>query len=373
VEYGYACTGTPSVCAKACGNGVIDGSEGCDDGNTTAGDGCSAFCNVESNFVCTGTPSVCTGACTSATALTLPTGTTPTTANGTFPQGQTAQYFSFTLTQAATVSLQALNGTGGACSSSTPSLDIDLSVYEDDCSTTVESEFSSNCPAMDLNNLAAGTYFVRAKIYPSSATATASVPFQLQLSVILPGCGNSRVEAGEQCDDGNTTVGDGCSDTCQREAVQVSEQEPNDWSCTSTSPITCTFASGAQATVLSGNALTVTGDHSVETDSDVFALDLSQGASVRIEVVEGDASETCESNGIDSKIWLRNSTYGLVLSDDDDGRGFCSLIDGTGLTPADPSASNLAAGRYYVEVNKSSFVSNPADGQFKYNLLIDVR
>jgi len=33
-----------------------------------------------------------------------------------------------------------------------------------------------------------------------------------------PACGNSRLEAGEQCDDGNTADGDGCSATCAREA-----------------------------------------------------------------------------------------------------------------------------------------------------------
>jgi cysteine-rich repeat protein len=32
-------------------------------------------------------------------------------------------------------------------------------------------------------------------------------------------CGNGVVEAGEQCDDGNTTSGDGCSSTCQKEIV----------------------------------------------------------------------------------------------------------------------------------------------------------
>jgi cysteine-rich repeat protein len=30
-------------------------------------------------------------------------------------------------------------------------------------------------------------------------------------------CGNGSVEAGEQCDDGNTTSGDGCSATCKIE------------------------------------------------------------------------------------------------------------------------------------------------------------
>jgi TonB family protein len=35
--------------------------------------------------------------------------------------------------------------------------------------------------------------------------------------VIDPVCGNGAVEAGEQCDDGNATNGDGCSSTCRTE------------------------------------------------------------------------------------------------------------------------------------------------------------
>ncbi len=50
----------PTVASPVCGNGVIEGSEVCDDGGTVAGDGCSNTCNVESGFVCSGTPSVCT-------------------------------------------------------------------------------------------------------------------------------------------------------------------------------------------------------------------------------------------------------------------------------------------------------------------------
>ncbi len=48
VDYGPATTlkaegGTPPVC----GNGVIETGEGCDDGNTNSGDGCSATCQIE--------------------------------------------------------------------------------------------------------------------------------------------------------------------------------------------------------------------------------------------------------------------------------------------------------------------------------------
>ncbi len=51
------CSGSETA---VCGDSVIEGGEGCDDGNTTAGDGCSATCSLETGFQCSGEPSVCT-------------------------------------------------------------------------------------------------------------------------------------------------------------------------------------------------------------------------------------------------------------------------------------------------------------------------
>ena len=220
VETGYTCTGSPSVCTKSCGNGKIDGAETCDDANTSSGDGCSSYCKVETDYACSGTPSVCTSACATATAVTLPTGATPTTVNGSFPVGKKVQYYKFTLAQTAYVSIQALNGTGGSCDAATPALDIDLSVLEDDCSTSVDYEYANGCPPMDLPSLPAGTYIVRASLFVTS-TQAAAVPFQLQISLITPGCGNSRKETGETCDDGNKTPGDGCDANCATESGWV--------------------------------------------------------------------------------------------------------------------------------------------------------
>ncbi|MGY4884829.1 MAG: DUF4215 domain-containing protein [Nanobdellota archaeon] len=66
VESGWTCnTATPNVCTRLCGNGVINSGEGCDDGDTSSGDGCSSTCTVESGWTCVGTaPSVCTKDCT---------------------------------------------------------------------------------------------------------------------------------------------------------------------------------------------------------------------------------------------------------------------------------------------------------------------
>jgi cysteine-rich repeat protein len=59
-----ACT---NECCTYCGDGNLNddgGGESCDDGNTTAGDGCSGTCTIESGYSCTGgQPSVCKISC----------------------------------------------------------------------------------------------------------------------------------------------------------------------------------------------------------------------------------------------------------------------------------------------------------------------
>jgi cysteine-rich repeat protein len=44
----------------ACGNGLVDPGEECDDGNLIPGDGCDPLCHIEPCATCTGSPSVCT-------------------------------------------------------------------------------------------------------------------------------------------------------------------------------------------------------------------------------------------------------------------------------------------------------------------------
>src|SRR6185369_5093958 len=45
--------GLTRACDPVCGDGHQEPSEGCDDGNLLAGDGCSATCTVEAGFTCT--------------------------------------------------------------------------------------------------------------------------------------------------------------------------------------------------------------------------------------------------------------------------------------------------------------------------------
>ncbi len=43
----------------ACGNGIVEAGETCDDGSIVPGDGCSSSCQVESGWTCQGQPSTC--------------------------------------------------------------------------------------------------------------------------------------------------------------------------------------------------------------------------------------------------------------------------------------------------------------------------
>jgi cysteine-rich repeat protein len=49
----------------------------------------------------------------------------------------------------------------------------------------------------------------------------AAIPNYVMTATFTAVCSNGVVEAGEQCDDGNATGGDGCSATCQLEPMAV--------------------------------------------------------------------------------------------------------------------------------------------------------
>jgi cysteine-rich repeat protein len=61
IEPGYSCSGgSPTMkdtcvqsCAASCGDGKRDANEGCDDANSSGGDGCSDSCMVEAHWSCT--------------------------------------------------------------------------------------------------------------------------------------------------------------------------------------------------------------------------------------------------------------------------------------------------------------------------------
>ncbi len=138
VENGYLCDGRPSVCTSICGDGVIIADEVCDDGNLSAEDGCSSVCTVETGFLCDGTPSLCEPICADGMVV-----------------------------------------AGEPC-------DDGHELSGDGCSSVCTVETGFTCDESP--------------------------------SVCEPICGDGTILTGEACDDGNTTAGDGCSSVCTVEA-----------------------------------------------------------------------------------------------------------------------------------------------------------
>lgn len=56
----YSATGLSQCGFPSCGNGLLETYEGCDDGNTVDGDGCSSRCTVEVTWTCPNVASPCT-------------------------------------------------------------------------------------------------------------------------------------------------------------------------------------------------------------------------------------------------------------------------------------------------------------------------
>jgi len=79
--------------------------------------------------------------------------------------------------------------------------------------------------------------FVHGKTYYVMAEMDTYFKTDIGLSFSTPiaECGNSSLESGEACDDGNETAEDGCSDTCQVE---------DGWECDDQEPSACTFVCG---------------------------------------------------------------------------------------------------------------------------------
>lgn len=128
-----------------------------------------------------------------------------------------------------------------------------------------------------------------------------------------------------------------------------------------------------QANPITLSSLTV-GDHQSTDDEDWYRLTIVGVASVRAEVIESASpTETCESNGIDSRLELFAANGTTQLSDDDNGgRGRCSLVDGTGASPKDSGAFDLAPGTYYLRVTGAGSGSG-AERSFNYRLAVGVR
>lgn len=188
---------TDDDCAATCGNGVVEGTETCD-GNCPASCDDSIACTADAM---TGSVATCDAMCTN-TAITAcvdgdgccPAACDPSTDNDC---SQTC----------GNATVEPPETCDGNCPTSAADCD-DSNVCTADSVTGNAAQCNAMCVNAPLGCIANATD----GCCPAMCNANND-------GDCTPICGNSVVEAGEQCDDGGTTPGDGCDATCQSEAV----------------------------------------------------------------------------------------------------------------------------------------------------------
>ncbi|MBI4817459.1 MAG: DVUA0089 family protein [Deltaproteobacteria bacterium] len=307
------------VFGPACGNGVLDVGEACDDGNTTAGDGCSAACLGE------------------PVAVVNPPGLDT---NVDIRTQTDVQFLQLNVTSAGQ-SVSVTIGDGLSSCPPFPSLVLyDASWIELGRFDTFQLQTGEIvCGRLDpvvtgfSADLAPGVYFVAiANIYNQP-------PAVLAVSVRITNatCGDSVLASrvGESCDDGNAAAGDGCSAACQFEAGLVPEVEPNGSSAFATpSTVAAHYSFGGSLSA---------GDH------DWYAFEIPAGPNARIDARTHSLFDDLTSCSVRTDTFIEivdSSGTVLAANDDVDAQNqlYCSAIE------SDPATANLAPGPYFLHV-----------------------
>ncbi len=309
VEGSEECDGGATCAANCtilpiCGNGLITSTETCDDGNTANGDGCDASCQFEGGVNETELNN------TQAQADANPAITGDAQFLGSIGSAGDKDLYKVTVATAGVVRFETFESVNLDC----PTIALTMKLFDSafvqqkiDVQGSANASGINTCAAIVLA-LPVGSYYVQ--IEKTTAGIVPKYVFQTKFS---------------------TNVG--------------SEIEPN--------------GTLATATPMAGTNMDILGAH-VSADLDWYAITLAtNGLSVRAETIEETANvftstAHCENLGIDTLLTLFNSAATSLASDDNDGRGYCSAIDGTSATPRDAGAHNLAAGTYYLQVSTGS-------------------
>src|SRR6266700_301051 len=199
--------GQRCVFIAVCGNGVLTSDEACDDGNTTGGDGCSADCKtVEPGYQCRVPGKRCVPLCGDGVITGSEKCDDHNTASG--------DGCSSTCLVEPGASCPP---TGGACTKSVCGDGILGAGETCDCGTD-PAHLPAGCTGPNglFNGDGTGCSRTCTKEPVCRGTAGSGTTHSCATT-----CGNGNIEAGEACDDGNLTDGDGCSSTC---TVERSEE-----------------------------------------------------------------------------------------------------------------------------------------------------
>ena len=239
--------------AVACGDGVLEAGEGCDDGNIIDGDPCNSSCLIRTGNPCNADPaglldsaSCASGICDSSGGFPGFCQPAPRCGDGTLDAGEGCD--DGNLTNGDGCSAGCLVEDGSACNDAAPGNLGASSCLGGMCDTSGGTPGVCGAPpplcgnsileageGCDDGGLVAGDGCDAACLVEDGSACNASAPGSLGASSCstgvcdigggLPGlcgappamCGNSSLESTEGCDDGNTTAGDGCDASCQLE------------------------------------------------------------------------------------------------------------------------------------------------------------
>jgi cysteine-rich repeat protein len=223
-----------TLSAGTCGDDIVDGGEQCDDGNTVAGDGCSATCTLEP-----------TDGATQAALDVCPGKLFP------LADESTAKHGRYT----GSTALTGLASNFTTCAAASP--DVVHRVHADFngiATVKLDAAFAGTLAVRTAcNNVATdqlfcslrqvfppGTsdFYYEGSGYPTKVTSFPVVAgsdyflvvngvvatggasrgtYELDVRIDPSVCGDGALGGGEQCDDGGTTGGDGCDATCRIE------------------------------------------------------------------------------------------------------------------------------------------------------------
>jgi len=206
---GLVCRGGACV-MPVCGNGLLEFGELCDDGNSTNGDGCendctfscatdgecgdgrfcngTETCNTTTHVCRSGTPVSDGTSCGGGLVCRAGTCVPPVCGNGILETGETCD--------------DGNTADGDGCNN-----DCTFS-----CTATADCDDANLCTGAETCNTS--THICTNPADPPDGTPCGGGNVCRGGSCVAPLCGNSLREGSEQCDDGNTTDGDGCDNDC---------------------------------------------------------------------------------------------------------------------------------------------------------------
>jgi cysteine-rich repeat protein len=231
-----------------CGDGIIERAEGCDDGNTESGDGCSASCQIEANWVCPeeGKPCENMAVCGNGTLTSDETCDDGNTEDG---DGCSANCQNIDDGYACPVpGRKCIPDCGDGQIIDPETCDDGNSASGDGCSVTCQTEPGYDCKeagkaciksqcgngvvekgelcdcGTDASKLPKDCKAVNGLFYGDgsgcSKTCTKEpncVDSSGKTQACTTSCGDGNVDPNEECDDGNQADGDGCSNKCKKE------------------------------------------------------------------------------------------------------------------------------------------------------------